>query len=177
MEAAAAKLMDFSQPMDVPLLDQVVTTAFDAGHPQVRQQQSYFNRVEKKMGWVGIDGLALLCWLAGLFACWHGCGLVRWLAGERRRRGRYDERRIDYLGRARSPELALFRRFSLRMYNSQTHQSYSMTTSSMLMCYLGYVMLYQVCIQYVCYDLYRPQHPAAAQQHLDTMLRLQFELL
>lgn len=36
MEAAAAKLMDFSQPMDVALLDQVVTTAFDASHPQVR---------------------------------------------------------------------------------------------------------------------------------------------
>lgn len=36
MEAAAAKLMDFSQAMDVPLLDQVVTTAFDASHPQVR---------------------------------------------------------------------------------------------------------------------------------------------
>lgn len=35
MEAAAAKLMDFSQPMDVALLDQVVTTAFDASHPQV----------------------------------------------------------------------------------------------------------------------------------------------
>lgn len=35
MEAAAAKLMDFSQPMDVTLLDQVVTTAFDASHPQV----------------------------------------------------------------------------------------------------------------------------------------------
>ncbi|CAN0109268.1 unnamed protein product [Ectocarpus fasciculatus] len=34
MEAAAAKLMDFSQPMDVALLDQVVTTAFDASHPQ-----------------------------------------------------------------------------------------------------------------------------------------------
>lgn len=37
MEATAAKLMDFSQPMDVPLLDQVVTTAFDASHPQVRK--------------------------------------------------------------------------------------------------------------------------------------------
>lgn len=36
MEAAASKLMDFSQPMDVALLDQVVTTAFDASHPQVR---------------------------------------------------------------------------------------------------------------------------------------------
>lgn len=36
MEAAGAKLMDFSQPMDVTLLDQVVTTAFDASHPQVR---------------------------------------------------------------------------------------------------------------------------------------------
>lgn len=35
MEAAAAKLLDFSQPMDVALLDQVVTTAFDASHPQV----------------------------------------------------------------------------------------------------------------------------------------------
>lgn len=34
MEAAGAKLMDFSQPMDVTLLDQVVTTAFDASHPQ-----------------------------------------------------------------------------------------------------------------------------------------------
>lgn len=37
MEAAAAKLMDFSRPMDVPLLDQVVSTAFDASHPQVLQ--------------------------------------------------------------------------------------------------------------------------------------------
>lgn len=36
MEAAAAKLLDFSQPIDVPLLDQVVTTAFNASHPQVR---------------------------------------------------------------------------------------------------------------------------------------------
>lgn len=36
MDAAAAKLLDSSQPIDVPLLDQVVTTAFDAGHPQVR---------------------------------------------------------------------------------------------------------------------------------------------
>lgn len=38
MEVAAAKLMDFSQPMDVPLLDQVVTTAFDASNPQVSQR-------------------------------------------------------------------------------------------------------------------------------------------
>ena len=35
MEAAAAKLLDFSQPIDVALLDQVVTTTFDASHPQV----------------------------------------------------------------------------------------------------------------------------------------------
>lgn len=40
MEAAAAKLLDFSQPIDVPLLDQVVTTAFDAGHPQVGGEDS-----------------------------------------------------------------------------------------------------------------------------------------
>ncbi|CAM9157205.1 unnamed protein product [Discosporangium mesarthrocarpum] len=34
MEAAAAKLLDFSQPLDVPLLDQVVTTAYDASNPK-----------------------------------------------------------------------------------------------------------------------------------------------
>lgn len=53
MEAAAAKLMDFSQPMDVALLDQVVTTAFDASHPQVNAQR------------LGGGGGAVLCCASG----------------------------------------------------------------------------------------------------------------
>eukprot|EP00752_Nemacystus_decipiens_P006845 g6147.t1 len=47
MEAAAAKLMDFSQPMDVALLDQVVTTAFDASHPQRNEANMLLMRMKE----------------------------------------------------------------------------------------------------------------------------------
>lgn len=53
MEAAAAKLMDFSQPMDVPLLDHVVTTAFDASHPQVNARTVAF--FSQHMGGAGLS--------------------------------------------------------------------------------------------------------------------------
>ncbi|CAM9665496.1 unnamed protein product [Choristocarpus tenellus] len=34
MDASAAKLLDFSQPLDVSLLDKVITTAYDASNPK-----------------------------------------------------------------------------------------------------------------------------------------------
>lgn len=65
MEAAGAKLMDFSQPMDVTLLDQVVTTAFDASHPQVRHPVL-------RMLLIGLFCFAW--WLLDLLACLVGRG-------------------------------------------------------------------------------------------------------
>lgn len=62
MEAAAAKLMDFSQPMDVALLDQVVTTAFDASHPQVREKGDWEcdGRRPREMPWTAVHNVSVL---------------------------------------------------------------------------------------------------------------------
>ena len=47
MDAAAAHLLDFSKPLDITLLEQVVTIAFDASHPMRAKANEFLVKMKE----------------------------------------------------------------------------------------------------------------------------------